>query len=76
MCAQQKSPPSRKTDPTSEASQAGEFEDGSRGDLAGRNWEQSKAIGQDDPVAEGSRQGRERNKERIDGVKDESDKAI
>jgi hypothetical protein len=42
------------------ASQSGEFEGGSRGDLSGRNWEQSKAIGQGDPLAEGSRQGRER----------------
>ena len=72
----QPTPPGRKTDPTTEASQAGEFEDGTTGDLSGRNGEQSKAIGQDDPVAEGSRQGRERYKDRIDGAKDESDKAI
>jgi hypothetical protein len=69
-------PPGRKTDPTTEASQAGEFESGSRGDLSGRNWEQSRAIGQDDPVAEGSRQGRERYKGQIDGAQDESDKAV
>jgi hypothetical protein len=44
--------------------------------MSGRNWEQSKAIGQDDPVAEGSRQGRERYKARIHGAKDESSKVV
>ena len=36
---------------------------GDRGDAAGRNIEQSRAIGQDDPIEEGSRMGRERDKD-------------
>jgi hypothetical protein len=35
---------------------------GDRGDASGRNLAQSRAIGQDDPIEEGSRQGRERDK--------------
>lgn len=39
-----------------------EFTGGGRGDLSGRNEEQNRAAGIDDPVAEGSRQGRQRYK--------------
>jgi hypothetical protein len=35
---------------------------GDRGDASGRNLEQSRAIGQEDPIATGSRMGRERDK--------------
>jgi hypothetical protein len=35
---------------------------GDRGTASGRNLEQSRAIGQEDPIATGSRMGRERDK--------------
>lgn len=35
---------------------------GDRGEASGRTIEQSRAIGQEDPIATGSRMGRERNK--------------
>lgn len=39
-----------------------EYPAGDSGGKIGKNLEDSKAIGQDDPIAEGSRQGRERYK--------------
>lgn len=60
------SEPKNTQDPTSEAAQAGEFTDGTRGALAGRDDDQRRAVGQDNPVEEGSRQGRERYKQSID----------
>lgn len=35
---------------------------GDRGEASGRNIEQNRAVGQEDPIATGSRMGRERNK--------------
>ncbi len=42
------------------------FEAGDRGDRSGTNAAQNRAVGIDDPIAEGSRQGRERYKTDID----------
>lgn len=53
-------------DPTSETTRDGEITGGNRGALSGRDDDQRQEIGQDDPVAEGSRQGRERYKESLD----------
>ncbi len=39
---------------------SGEFDGGNRKGQSGINQAQNRAVGQDDPVAEGSRQGRER----------------
>ena len=51
--------------PTSAESGRSEFTGGSRGNLSGRNNDQNRAAGIDDPIAEGSRQGRERYKSDI-----------
>ena len=42
------------------ADASGEVEAGNRGSRSGINQRQNRAVGQDDPLAEGSRQGRER----------------
>jgi hypothetical protein len=39
---------------------SGEFDGGNRRGQSGINQAQNRAVGQDDPIAEGSRQGRER----------------
>lgn len=42
------------------------FEGGDRGAKSGSNAAQNRAVGIDDPIAQGSRQGRERYKTEID----------
>ena len=42
------------------------FEGGDRGSKSGSNAAQNRAVGIDDPILEGSRQGRERYKTEID----------
>lgn len=42
------------------------FEGGDRGSKSGSNAAQNRAVGIDDPIVEGSRQGRERYKTEID----------
>jgi len=69
--------PTKTQDPTSEAARQGEITGGNRGALSGRDDDQRRAVGQDNPVVEGSRQGRERYKDKLD--KDlpwNSDKAV
>jgi len=58
--------PGNPQNPTSDAAQAGEMTGGNRGALSGRNDEQNRAVGQDNPLTEGSRQGRERYKNSLD----------
>ncbi len=53
-----------------------EFVGGNRGEASGRNAAQNRAVGMDDPVAEGSRQGRERYKDRLDTGEAEPDRAV
>ncbi len=54
-------------DPTTEASQHGEFDTGSTGAASRRNTEQSRAVGQAvDPVAERARRAREGHNDRAD----------
>lgn len=52
-------PPGRSSS-TGAVDSSGEFAGGNRGGRSGTNQGQNRAVGQDDPVAEGSRQGRER----------------
>jgi hypothetical protein len=69
--------PGTPQDPTAEAARSGEITGGNRGDLSGRNDDQSRAIGQDNPLDEGSRQGRERYKDRLDkDLPGDPDKAV
>jgi hypothetical protein len=53
-----------------------EFVGGNRGALSGRNAEQNRAAGIDDPVVEGSRQGRERYKDHPEAGESEPDRAV
>ena len=54
--------PSDAAAPVPVAAPTHEARAGDRGEASGRNLAQSRAIGQDDPIEEGSRQGRERDK--------------
>jgi len=69
--------PGTPQNPAAEAARSGEITGGNRGKLSGRDDDQSRAIGQDDPVEEGSRQGRERYKDRLDkDLPGDSDKSV
>ncbi|WPB55747.1 hypothetical protein [Xylophilus sp. GOD-11R] len=71
------SQPAKTQNPVDETPRAGEITGGNRGALSGRDDDQSRAIGQDNPLVEGSRQGRERNKQSLDkDLPGDSDKAI
>jgi len=64
-------------DPTAESTREGQITGGNRGALSGRDDDQRRAIGQDDPLTEGSRQGRERHKDSLEGdAPCDSDKAV
>ena len=72
----------RKTDkidqsPAAEPARGGEIDGGNRGKLSGRDDDQRQAVGQDNPLNEGSRQGRERYKTSLDtDLPKDSDKAV
>jgi hypothetical protein len=53
-----------------------EFVGGNRGAMSGRNAAQNRAAGIDDPVVEGSRQGRERYKDHPEAGEAEPDRAV
>lgn len=63
--------------PAAEATRGGEIEGGNRGNLSGRDDDQRQAVGQDNPMTEGSRQGRERYKtSQATDLPKNSDKAV
>ncbi|QHI97602.1 hypothetical protein GT347_06130 [Xylophilus rhododendri] len=69
--------PANTQNPTEEAVRAGEVTGGNRGKLSGRDDDQRRAVAQENPLTEGSRQGRERYKQSLDSeLPSDADKAV